>query len=199
MTKPTDPMQEIFKNRLIDEISQKTNAVFDSLVTAQPKAKLPEDVFKYHFLPYFSGQEENSKTRNITAEWVGVAGTPMAEVDVVDKAGKVLFTVPPLFDTSSLNISKRPAGRSLADITNEFNLINHSVPVAASRFLNNALTQKGDEIIGMSDGQDPGVKAVAPDRWLSILNRYGFKSADGAGAAKPTQTQNSAVDDLIYD
>lgn len=162
----TNKIAATLAQQKIADLQKSTDASYDTLINKQEKSKLPEDVFKAHFLPYFSGKEVQGD-RNVYADWVGVAGTPMAEVDVISPRGEVLFTVPPLFDTNMIEIMQRKAGKSLSNIVHEFETRKAGIPAAADNFYNNALAQKVDEI-----AHRPADANSANARWNTIFQRY---------------------------
>lgn len=65
--------------------------------------KLPEDVFVYHFLPWFAGTSTNEKINS--AAWVEIAGSSNLPVEIVNGAGEILYTIPPLFDRTIVQTS----------------------------------------------------------------------------------------------
>ena len=77
-------------------------------------------------------------------EWISVAGTPMAEVNVIrDNTSEVLFKVPGLLYTNNLFMHKR--GGDLGDIFTKFEQINNNLPVNGLSFLLEALNSKNNE------------------------------------------------------
>lgn len=185
---------DALRQQTLEQVRQSTSFAYDSLVVQQNKHKIPEQVFVAHFLPYFSGQDLG-QGRNVVAEWIGVAGSPMAEVDVVDQKGEVVYSVPPIYNTNILEIANRKAGQSVADIFQQYELRRAGVPAAANAYLNQNLADKSREmVIGQIDEN-----SVA-GRWNSIMSRYGIKPTAEAekagGTSKPAQP---ADDDVLYD
>lgn len=161
---------------------QETKAAFfhEALVVSSPRPYVPEQLFVNYFLPYFSGQIPASSANPFFAQWVGIAGTPMTEVDVIDHQGRILFTVPALFNTSF--ISPERNGRSYSNIMLEYELRSTHIPVAATNFLANSLDGKfGDTV------NQPGASPEQTDRWLTIFARYGIAPPKGAALAKDNQ------------
>lgn len=186
-----ETVEEKMVNHLKDEIRTSTDSVFDSLVLEVNKAKLPEKVFKDHFLKYFAGEEQVSKDRNIVAEWVGVAGTPMNEVDVVNPAGDVIFTVPALFNTSALTIADKRAVGTFGEIVREHAMIGNQSPIAASKFINAALGHKAETIVTKAD-MTPTEKA-----WEKIMQYY--KIGQDPQQTKVTEQSTDTDNDLVYE
>ena len=174
----------------------KIDFAFDSLVTnAQPTAVVPEDVFVYHFLPYFSGEKPMAADSKVMENWVGISGTPTNEVLVVDKTGKPLYKVPPVFDTHVLDVTKRNIGQSMSDIYSGFAMRNNNLPVQANNFLMNALGQRMDGLVGKKE-----VKlSETQQRWQDIMTRYGKKPVSEKQSLLPNTTTENPGDDLVYD
>lgn len=175
----------------------KIDFAFESLVTnAQPTAIVPEDVFVHHFLPFFSGEKPMGKDSKVMENWVGISGTPTNEVTVVDKTGKPLFKVPPVFDTHVLDVTKRNIGQSMADIYSGFAMRNNNLPVQANNFLMSALGQRMDGLVGEKE-----VKlSETQQRWQDIMVRYGKSPVTPGKPTPSTTTDTEGTDnDLVYD
>ena len=166
------------------------NMVHDSLVTHKTNAKLPEDIFKFYFLPYMSGQQPIPDNINLISEWISIAGTPMSEVDIINEAGNVIFTVPSLFDTNNIDVTSRDKGSSLSDIYSQYELRNNNVPIAAVNFLKKALNEKTSTMLQSSPESKATVQA-----WMDIYARYGIV----AETAIKVIDEDDGSDDLIYD
>lgn len=185
-------IEKAISNLQLNDIREKTDFFHDSLVAKTPKARLPESIFRSHFLPYFAGQTGITKDSNVLVEWISVAGSPMSEVDVIDQNQNVLFTVPALFDTNIIEIAKREAGKSLADIYQNFELRNNNIPAVAQNYLSHALADKLQEIQKPSEYRHQNEQ-----RWTSILEHYGVQSASGKAAT--SQQTNDDHDDVVYE
>lgn len=185
-----DHAQNIEKQRMASA-QQQINEGYDILVTKNRKPRIPETVFVTYFLPFFSGQSDKvHPSSNSIAKWIGVAGTPMSEVEVIDTAGNVLYTVPALFETNLIDITNK-RGRRISDLLTEFHLRNAAVPRAAVNFLQSALLQKHTDMATSEVNLLP-----SEGRWLLIFKRYGILSPVSQGAAQADQQDN---DDVIYD
>lgn len=184
--------QRILQQQL-DSAAASINQAFQSLVKNQPHPQINDDAFQYWFLPYFSGNQQalQLQNRNVISEWVGVAGSAMTEVDVVDKQGKVMFSVPALFDTNMLEIASRAPGRSFADLYYEYELRKGGMPKAANNYLNHALNSKADELVKGDD-----VQSSVAQRWSSIMQHY--KIAPATDGIRQSVAQ-APVDDVDYE
>lgn len=189
MTTPDEILQTHIQTQR-REIDESMKSVFEAIIPQN--SKLPEDVFKTHFVPFFKGELEHeaNANRNVIAEWVSVAGSPMAQVDIIDNDGKTMFTVPPIFDTAGFDVSSHKAGNSIKDIMTEYFQRKGSVPQAATAWLNATLIKKSDDIAKNTEG----TSLELSQRWRDVLIRYGYE--DG----KPTKAQAASDDnDVVYD
>lgn len=187
---PEDKVSQAISENLRRKVQEQTDDIFKSLVGDRENSKLPEDIFAGYFLPHFSGQQPISSNSQVLAEWIGIAGTPTSEVDVIDKAGQTLFTVPSMFDTSAIDVTKRDVGNSISDIYAQFDLKSNNIPVVANRFLNAQLSKKLEDIDGHHSHND------VTERWGKIFERYGIQPAKTSTTAEPKQDPS---DDLVYD
>lgn len=159
-------------------------------------AKLPEDVFVNVFLPFFAGE----KTEVTAVNWFNVArgdfdpalaeqlGDSMRmasgsyrEVDVIDAAGNVIFTVPPLLDRLAVRTLKRQRGvDSVSDIIHQARDYSNLSPMHGQQHLERELNERGDRMF------TPHVDEYAT-RWAAIMARYGktMLNADGAPVPLP--------------
>lgn len=186
------PVDQVIESKRM-EIAKNISSSFDALVANNVNNCLPESLFVEHFLPYFLGEQvTEEKQKTVITEWISVAGTPMASVDIIDPQSNVLFTVPPLYDTDIINISKRRAGNSLQDVYHEYELRGVSLPVAAQNFLASALINKTQEIVDPSKA-DPQLS----EQWESIRKRY--RQGDAQGTVKSASQNSNPDDDVIYD
>lgn len=154
------------------------------------RGKLPETIFKEYFLPRLTGKVVIDDGANVISDWISIAGSPMAEVDIIDKDNKTLFAVPPLMSSNVLDILNREVGKSFNDINVEFELHNNNIPAVANSFLNKELLKKAEEIKTMDSSHlNPYI-----ERWKDIYSRYGLEDPT---AASNTDKDNDE-DDLIY-
>lgn len=166
------------------ELISSINDSFKSLVADVPVSKLPEDIFKNYFLPYFTGEKTPSRAEPVFARWVGIAGNPVAPVDIIDKNEEVLFRVPPLYDTGLMSDLQ---GKTMREIFAQYNLYNNNLPQVANNFLTKALTAK-------SENYDSVSLKDAEVQWKAILKRYDKYKDD-----KIADKNQDGDDDLIYD
>lgn len=189
-----DKINDQVLNQQRENIMAQIDTSFQSLVIHAPKAILPENVFVTYFLPFFSGTplSQAMANRNVISEWIGIAGTAMAEVDIVDINGQVLFTVPALFDTDMIEIASRSAGQSMSDVIHEYNLRKTGIPQAATNYLHGALNTLGNNMI-----RDSNHGVTIAQRWTMILQRYNLSPA-GEGIRNQASQVVNPGDDLDY-
>ena len=183
MKEKANKLIQMTKEQHINSLNSEMAPVFNML-NSKPKGSLPENVFASYFLPYFSGITPIMPESTVIADWISIAGAPTNEVDIVDQTGRVIFTVPPLFDTGVIDTT-RDSGRFIS-IYDQYTLQNTNIPSLANNFLMNALANKASEI-------DTSVQPV--DTWLAILKRYGIEP-QGVQSTKVTEEDK---EDLLYD
>lgn len=156
------------------------------------RGRLPENEFVNRFLPYFTGQVQASPEQPFVNLWVAIAGSPTSEVDIIDPAtGQVLYSTPPLFDTSLLDTVPKPGSPTLGQIMRDFKNMEQDTPDVAKSFLDRHLEHR---LGGMFKAPDAGFQT---DRWTKIAERYGVKPPEDP-AEKAAQAQANR-DDIDYD
>lgn len=154
------------------------------------QAKIPEDVFIHHFLPFFSGEAVDRN--ECMSRWLSVAGTPLSSVDVFDHKGDVLFTVPPIYDTSVINVANN-TGSSLLDIASSYNLKKNNIPAIAEKYAVDEMSKKTVSLIQESEQLSNNQKT-----WNNIFKRYGKGGFTNEVSDAANDVQNPA-DDVVYD
>lgn len=180
------------KKMKVEQATAAINDAFQSLVVETvDRQKMPEPIFKEHFLPFLSGQKDLGDNPNIVKEWVDAAKSPVAEVDVVDETGQVIFTVPPLYDTDVIDSVKRKLGESFSAIYTQYTLHSNNLPVMGERFLAETFDKKIPSMMKKSENVE-----AANQRWTDIFNRYNITQVNGNAVSMPAV---SDVSDLDYD
>ena len=154
------------------------------------RGKLPETHFKTVFVPFLAGEIQSTPENNLVNSWVAIAGSPASEIDIIDEEGKVLFTAPPLYDTSLIN-SSAPSDRTLGSIMQEYSNLKQDIPDAAESFLQQHLEKKFNTMMVKPDQTNKN-----SERWSEILKRYGY--GPGQNEGKNTD-QDSSKEELNYD
>ena len=185
-----DKVQETVVNGQLKAVMNVVDSSYDALVANEPHNKIPEPIFVAHFLPYFTGKKVEDPARNPMAEWIGVAGSATSKVDVIDDAGEVLFTVPPMMDSTIINLNQT-GGKRLNDLVTDYQLHRESLPGAAANFYNREFNNKLKQIVpGHVD------ETQASKQWRSIFDRYNVVPlVDDKGTDAKAAGQE---DDLVY-
>lgn len=176
------------KNQFTQEA---TDDLFDAMIVNNKNNVLPEHIFTQYFLPYFAGKLPITKETTVMVDWVSVAGSPVAEVDIIDGNSNVMFTVPSLFDTKIINPTRDVSEETLGQIYGLYSLKTNNLPVVATRYLNNALDQKTEVMI-----EEPSTKDT---RWNDILTRYNMQPIDSNTENATSSKHQEVDDDLIYE
>ncbi len=139
----------------------------------------PEHLFKSVWLPIFAGvtDEINGKKVSIS-DWLDVAGTAMHDVDIVDKEGKVLFSVPSLIRDTPM-MSKRHANDTMREVMSEY--VNYASlhPNMGKVFMEKVMFSKIPR-------KPADVRYIR--RWNEIFSRYGYPPIELSPIAKQAMT-----------
>lgn len=119
----------------IKRIEKSIEKIHDDLVTKKENSQLPEQLFIDNFLPYFSGELEIKKNPKVVETWIAIAGSPVAEVDLIDENKEVVITVPPYFTSDLINLHNTDNKKSLSDAYHEYNALNAGLPAVAENFI----------------------------------------------------------------
>lgn len=170
MSKETVEKTMAIGSKLADEAVETTangktiDRLFKEIVINEVRPAIPEVVFATHYAPMFVDYVKGtiSEDSALIAEWVSIAGTPFNEVDVIDKDGKVVDTVPGL-------IAKPVVGAplnniSLSGIIDEYEKKANITPEVGEKFLNNSFKTIENNI--KTTVNEPVAK------WSKILSKY---------------------------
>ena len=125
-----------------------------------------EQYFVEYFLPMFLGEVEPTDAVNINVWIERIAGDERRSVDIVDEEGKVLFTVPPMFDTSVFE-QAQPGSQSMTRIERSYSRLKEFDAAGSQHYLSKMLT-------GIHLVEKPTEETYANIRvWNDILTRYG--------------------------
>lgn len=129
-----------------------------------PRATMPEVVFVDYFLNHFRSLASGMPVdENLTAAWVNIAGSHYHEVDIVDNAGNVIYSVPPLFAKPVVN--KQIQQLSFNEINGRYRAEMNRLEIAGERFIHSALN-------GLETFVEPENKNEIVFRWQNIFKRY---------------------------
>lgn len=171
--------------RLRSELDTSIERMFPTVVQGFEPKTIPEPIFVRHFLPCFLGLDQSP---GWAAEWVSVAGTPAAEVSVVDQTGRELYRVPPLMATQSLSFKDQQT--SFRDIAETCKTQENTL-AGPHAYLADAMMSK---ISAMSNPEISEVQA----RWTEIGKRYGYTPLSAETVAAPKKPSSPADDMFEY-
>lgn len=155
------------KQSIFNDLSKGQDLIFNGLVTNNPVNRLPEPIFASYFLPGFLGSNPN---QGWMLEWIGIAGSPSAEVSVFDPATQQeLFRVPPVLSSRNILLPSEQGG--LNDIFKRHEMMGSTLGASGANYLFNALEKKSAQAVA-SYQNDTDV------RWSAILARYGYTPAN---------------------
>lgn len=174
-----------------ERILNAANTIADELLVnaSNDVPKLPENIFVAHYLPLFSGEQSLVGNSDLIDTWIGIAGSRTSEVSIIDHKGHELFRVPPIMDTSHINVVDRDEGKSFADITAMSVLYSQNIVSQGEQYLNQNVNEKIDTLVGSPKNENK-------DRWDAIMRRYNKLPE----STKTTTINQTEQDDFIeYD
>ncbi|MGI9212589.1 MAG: hypothetical protein ACR2HF_08960 [Methylococcaceae bacterium] len=151
------------------QVSKDMGKVFNALCVENDPVlgRIPERIFRDYFLPYFAGERSMEDT-NIVAQWISVAGTPSAEVRVIDDVTQEeLYRVPPIMSTQFLDVQTRPNGQSMKEVLEQAALYRRNIPAQGERFLEMAYGDKAQVML-----RNARLPEEYNRRWGEIMVRY---------------------------
>lgn len=165
-------MQEAIVRRHAEEIKSIASDI-NSILDYEPKATLKEDIFKNIFLPFFSGEENTYNVGLGNWETVASNGTPgpgglYREVDIIDDAGVVLFTVPPIYDREAIKPVKLSSQIALDDLFKRAEIYGTIKPNLGTKSLSAIFSNLLSKMKVSDSNSVTYVK-----RWAEIFKRYG--------------------------
>lgn len=145
-----------------------------SLIDNQLRGRLPEHIFVQNFLPYFNGTVPVEQRSLVYSQWIGVAGSPMSEVELLKPNGEIAAIVPPIYDTGFVSGKHKDVNR----IASEYELLStNPINPAEDIFLSKMLNNLPESSVNLTHEQ----------RWVELLSKYG----------PVTAPQSSSVDSKI--
>ena len=178
-----DPSEEINRARAIfseasmEQIVGMEKDIYSLMNTYNKESvnKLPEHVFVDFFLPYFSGKLNLKDSEEPITKWIGIAGSPTKEVDIIDNnTGEILFRVPSLINTTKLNVTKNDRRIASSEIlAMSARKADSGIPGNVESYLMSVYPLKIQQIIKENDVDKDDL-----DKWKYIFNRYGIEIQD---------------------
>ncbi len=167
-----EAIDSIFENINIDDIN-----------------KLPENIFVSNFLSLFHGDiTDNDKRMVLTQHWVNIAGSPSKEVAVVNNKGEELYRVPPIFNSSSINVTQK-GRKSINEIIVQSESDGFK-PRANLELINN-LDIRQEELLAESEKS----KTQVIEKLNKIFVKYKLPLFDNI----TNKEENKSDDDVSYD
>lgn len=148
------------------DIGQKVEQVYNILQQETHKSTINEIVFVEMFLEFFYNFAKYKKITDdkLLLKWFDLSGSPYNEVDVLDREGKVLFTVPPIY-AKSVVISDNLNNGFFNNVTAEYHQNSRMTQEIANNQLVNRLAN-GPRFLDKSKNKD-----ITQD-WINIFKRY---------------------------
>lgn len=137
---------------------------------------ISEDLFVGAFLPFFLNSP-TADERISMKTWYGIAGGAFNEVNVVDRAGKVIFAVPPIMSNKLVAPISGNGGKALSSLMAHASRRDQLIPGTGSALLTEGL--KRFEFVS-PDAEE--VMSGYQARWAEIVARYAdvLNSSDGS-------------------
>lgn len=154
------------------------NETYAAVTEATPPKRVPEPVFREIFLPFFTGEREASESEDAICSWMGLVGGGGAEAVVCDPAGNVLFTVPPIYDTSLVSLKLSDKG-GINGVIREYVDTREQNARLANTVLTNGLAQSLVSSV-------PEPASTKPSAWEPIFRHYNLLPPAQAEAVKST-------------
>lgn len=130
--------------------------------------RMQEALFKDAFLPLFAN-EKVADPRITMGFYVDMIGNAFRSVDVIDEAGNLVFTVPPVFNRETLRTAMAGGRTSFREILANHRLMAFNSPAAAEGYMVEAVSKKAL----LQYDTEEGRKEAA--QWNAIFKRYGRK------------------------
>lgn len=171
-------------------------SAFEALVAepARRKTRLPEHVFVSTFLPYFCGELDIKKDPNILINWIAIAGAPTKEVVIVTDGDEELFHVPPMSDTSTIDVTALMAGGdNFKDIMSHFMLYQQQLPIKGEQYLSRVMPAQMERL------RTESTQFTANEqRWKEIFVRYGKMPPEAIAPGVDPAKGNIGEDEMDF-
>lgn len=156
-----NPYEDINGSRQeIKEIMEELDEIAET-----DRQRMPEEIFVAGFLPLFAGEADKvPKGLNLT-KWSNIAGGPFRQVDVIDRQGNVLFTVPALMDRSAF-VSRTNDRINMGHIAATAVQYAHQSPALARNYIDEELAKR--QVLKSI----PAVVMQNLETWNTIFVRY---------------------------
>jgi hypothetical protein len=189
----SESVAQTVRDELIKSNSAEIQAISQSLTSGtpreEPKRTIPEMIFREVFLAMFLGKPNERYPDIKPGNWITVAGSAHAAVDVIDDKHQVAFTVPPLMESQLIAPITGQLDVDMSYIADQAKLYQNSLPQVAENYLMEELTKRTSYMKSNAD------VSATMEAWKKILVYYGL--------LKAAETQASPSDkpsiDLDYE
>lgn len=164
-----------------DGMRQIEQIAVEPLLTHNNRGRLPERIFRETFLPWAIGAVEETPERPYSSEWIKIAGSPTAEVEVfLESTNEIVFIVPAMWDTSGLGkLGVAEIRKIVLDAKN----LETTSPAIASRRISQNLLQHAANLRS-------SYRTDAIDKWNTILSYYGLAQSSVTAANATAQADD---------
>lgn len=132
------------------------------------KGKLPEDLFRRIFLPFFCRETPPHEYGQYINEWMKIAGGPSSETDLIDARGNVTITIPPVYNTTiEFSTIDWNTDNSFHSHISQYELQSTNNSALATANLTNALMQK------VRQNQVPSLDTYLQKKWMEVYRYFG--------------------------
>lgn len=171
-------------------ISNDFDKAIDSLTSIEKanRPRIPEELFKTVFLGLFANLNNQHPDATIQ-NWVAIAGNPFTEVDVCGE-GKVLFTVPALFNKDAIKPQIMGQSEPLSHIVATAQQLSARSPIEGQNYIDNKYASTSRKIQNQVD------RLAYVQEWNMIFKRYGLPEII---ELKNTETSKSVISKDIKD
>lgn len=156
-------MNKITLDQLPDNVKKdilEVNEIADELSKENNRVRIPEKLFVEYFLPLMTHMVNDD--RPYIKEWVALAGSPTAEVEVVTPDGE-LIVIPPMFNTDTVTKLIDDDTKGLSEILTEASDRIQVMPAKGINYLNANLANTANSISAPYNYNDA---------WKDILVKY---------------------------
>lgn len=191
---------KLVKDRDIKRDLKVVMEAVDDFKAIEDRNRLPEAVFKEHFVPMFTDKNMDPNLRaHLWTNYIAIAGSYNSELDIVGENSEVLFTCPAVGSSAY-----REGGAKGADygviMTEYNNQRNRHVNVANAFFINATNEKLVEEAEGVS------VTETSKTTWDNIFKRYNVKpigylyeNRSSSNNSKATESSGDIDDYIVYD
>lgn len=158
----TNKLEKSIVNQMLNKADKAITVTYESLVSDAPNNKFSLELFDTYFAPYFFQGKEMPKDIDLFGTWIGIAGSPMAAVDIYDK-NKYVFTVPPIYDTSLIDLTASTS--RVSKVMDELSLYDGASPGKSLSFVENRLLPAADDVVTTET-------TSIDSKWAEIASRY---------------------------